>query len=82
MTASICSAGLQLRDVMSNFAVVNDAATQADLVRADLVISSVAKDVVDNLKNKLKTIPTESAFYRRKVHFTLKPVSGGPFESE
>jgi hypothetical protein len=67
--------GIQLRDVMSNYAVVNDAATQADLVRADLTISSVAKDVVDSIKAKLKTIPTE-------VQFTLKPVTGGPFESE
>jgi len=37
--------------------------------------SSVAKDVADGVKNLLKTVPTQ-------LQFTLKPVTGGPFENE
>ena len=67
--------GLRLADVMSNYAVVNGAAVQAAAIGAGIAISSVAKDVADSVKNALKTVPT-------KVQFTLKPVTGGPFENE
>lgn len=42
--------------------MVNYAATQADLVHVDIMISSVAKDVADSLKNKLKAVPTQLQF--------------------
>jgi hypothetical protein len=67
--------GLRLADVMSNYMVVNNAMMQAGAIGAGMAISSVAKDVADGVKNVLKTVPTQ-------LRFTLKPVTGGPFESE
>lgn len=67
--------GLRLTDVMSNYAVVSGAAAQAGAVASGMARSSVAKDVADSVKNVLKTVPT-------KLQFTLKPVTGGPFENE
>ena len=67
--------GLRLADVMSNYEVVNDAAAQASAISAGIAIGSVAKDVADSVKDLLEDVPT-------KVQFTLKPVTGGPFENE
>ena len=66
---------MRLSDVISNYAVVNVAGTQAGAVAAEMAISSVAKNIAESVKNTLKNTPT-------KLEFTLKPVSGGPFESE
>lgn len=67
--------GLRLADVMSNYAVINNAGVQAGAVSAGIIASSIAKDVAENIKNVLKTVPTQ-------LQFTLKPVTGGPFENE
>ena len=67
--------GLRPADVISNYAVVNDAGAQAGAVSAGIAISAVAKDVADSVKNVLKNVPTQ-------LQFTLKPVTGGPFENE
>jgi hypothetical protein len=66
--------GLRREDVISNYAVVNGAQAQAGAAGTGMAISSVAKDVAESIKNALKDVPT-------KLEFTLKPVTGGPFES-
>jgi len=67
--------GLRPADVISNYAVVNNAAMQVAAVSAEMAISPVAKNVAESVKNTLKNMPT-------KLEFTLKPVRGGPFENE
>jgi hypothetical protein len=67
--------GLRLADVMSNYAVANNAAAQAGAVGASIAIGAGAQGVAEAVKNALKVVPT-------KLQFTLKPVTGGPFESD
>ena len=67
--------GLRPADVISNYAVVSDAAVQAGAVGAGIAIGAGAKDAAESVKNVLKGIPTT-------LQFDLKPVTGGSFENE
>jgi hypothetical protein len=67
--------GLRRQQVVTGYQVLNSAATQAGVVRAGIAIGAGTRGVAQAAKNVLKNVPT-------RVTFTLKPVTGGPFESE
>ena len=66
--------GLRPSDVVSNYHVINAAAAQAGAIGAGVSMIGGTAAAVESVKNVLKGIPTQ-------VQFTLKPVTGGPFES-
>jgi hypothetical protein len=66
--------GLRPSDVISNYHVVNPSPSQAAAVAGGISIAGGTEAAVESAKNILKTVPTE-------LQFTLKPVTGGPFEN-
>lgn len=66
--------GLRMADVVSDYAVINGAGVQAAAVTAGIAIGTGAQGVAEAAKRALKEVPT-------RVQFTLKPVTGGPFEN-